>query len=116
MTAEATINRSYSLPKEQIPPTVVEEISDDERAELIQKIKDQLEQQNAVIVAHYYTEPDLQILADGTGGYVSDSLDMARFGYQSVAQTLLVCGQNRWRGFPAFHVGCIPKRRVPSNY
>lgn len=92
MTAEATINRSYSLPKEQIPPTVVEEISDDERAELTQKIKSQLEQQNAVLVAHYYTEPDLQILADETGGYVSDSLDMARFGHESNAETLIVCG------------------------
>jgi len=92
MTAEATINRSYSLPKEQIPPTVVEEINDDERTELIQKIKTQLEQQDAVLVAHYYTEPDLQILADETGGYVSDSLDMARFGYESDAKTLVVCG------------------------
>ncbi|MFT5396389.1 MAG: quinolinate synthase [Gammaproteobacteria bacterium] len=92
MTAEATINRSYSLPKEQIPPTVVEEISDDERAELTQKIKSQLKQHNAVMVAHYYTEPDLQILADETGGYVSDSLDMARFGYKSDAKTLIVCG------------------------
>lgn len=92
MTADATINRSYSLPKEQIPPTVVEEISDDERAELTQKIKAQLEQQNAILVAHYYTEPDLQILADETGGYVSDSLDMARFGHESDAETLIVCG------------------------
>jgi len=92
MTAEATINRSYSLPKEQIPPTVVEEIGDDERTELTKKIKSQLEQQNAVLVAHYYTEPDLQILADDSGGYVSDSLDMARFGYESDAETLIVCG------------------------
>ncbi len=92
MTAEAIINRSYSLPKEQIPPTVVEEISNDERAELTQKIKSQLKQQNAVLVAHYYTEPDLQVLADETGGYVSDSLDMARFGHESNAETLVVCG------------------------
>lgn len=92
MTAEATINRSYSLPKEQIPPTVVETINDDERAELTDKIKQQLKQQNAVLVAHYYTEPDLQILADESGGYVSDSLDMARFGHESDAKTLVVCG------------------------
>lgn len=92
MTAEATLNRSYSLPKERIPATVVEEIDDTERTELTQKIKTQLEQQNAVMVAHYYTEPDLQILADETGGYVSDSLDMARFGHESDAETLIVCG------------------------
>lgn len=92
MTAEAILNRSYTLTKEQIPPTVVEQIDDAERAELTQKIKTQLEQQNAVIVAHYYTDPDLQILADETGGYVSDSLDMARFGHESEAETLVVCG------------------------
>jgi len=92
MTKEVILNRSYSLEKEQIPPTVVEQIDDDERAELSNKIKSLLKQQNAVMVAHYYTEPDLQILADESGGYVSDSLDMARFGYESDAKTLIVCG------------------------
>jgi quinolinate synthase len=92
MSAEATHNRSYSLPKEQIPPTIVEQIDDTERAELTQKIKSQLEQHNAVMVAHYYTDPNLQILADETGGTVSDSLDMARFGHKSEAKTLIVCG------------------------
>ncbi len=92
MTAEAILNRSYTLTKEQIPPTVVEQIDDAERTELTHNIKTQLEQQNAVIVAHYYTDADLQILADETGGYVSDSLDMARFGHESDAETLVVCG------------------------
>lgn len=92
MTKEAILNRSYSLEKEQIPPTVVEQIDDNERAELGEKIKAELKKQNAVIVAHYYTEPDLQILADESGGYVSDSLDMARFGSESDTETLIVCG------------------------
>ncbi|HIF50615.1 MAG TPA: quinolinate synthase NadA [Thiotrichaceae bacterium] len=92
MTTDAILNRSYSLEKEQIPPTVVEQIDDAERAALTEKIKAQLKQQNAVIVAHYYTEPELQILADESGGYVSDSLDMARFGKESDAETLIVCG------------------------
>ena len=92
MTAAATLNRSYVLPKEDIPPTVVEQISDAEREALTAKIKQLLKQQNAVIVAHYYTDPDCQNLADETGGYVSDSLDMARFGHESNAQTLVVCG------------------------
>jgi quinolinate synthase len=91
MTSDV-LNRSYTLKKEQIPPTVVEQIDDDERAELTAKIKSQLQQQNAVMVAHYYTEAELQILADETGGYVSDSLDMARFGNESDAKTLVVCG------------------------
>ncbi len=92
MTTEAILNRSYTLEKEQIPPTVVEQIDDAERAELSEKIKAQLKQQNAVIVAHYYTEPDLQILTDESGGTVSDSLEMARFGNESKAEKLIVCG------------------------
>ena len=92
MTAEAILNRSYVLPKKDIPPTVVEEIDDAERKRLTTEIKQLLKQQNAVIVAHYYTDPDCQNLADETGGYVSDSLDMARFGHESDAKTLVVCG------------------------
>ena len=92
MTANSALERSYELPKDQIPKTVVEEIGDDERAALTEKIKRLLKEQNAVIVAHYYTDPDCQNIADETGGYVSDSLDMARFGHESDAQTLVVCG------------------------
>lgn len=92
MTDAPLLNRSYTLTADQIPPTVVEAIAENERAELFGNIKSLLAQQNAVIVAHYYTDPDLQILADETGGYVSDSLDMARFGHEAAAQTLVVCG------------------------
>lgn len=56
------------------------------------KIKPLLEQNNAVIVAHYYTDPAIQHLAEETGGVVSDSLEMARFGAQHKADTLIVAG------------------------
>lgn len=59
---------------------------------LIERIKRLLLAQNAVLIAHYYTAPELQELADESGGYVSDSLDMARFGYSHAAQTLVVAG------------------------
>ena len=36
--------------------------------------------------------PDLQDLAEETGGCVSDSLEMARFGFNHPAQTVVVCG------------------------
>ncbi len=55
-------------------------------------IKQLLVQQNAVVITHYYTAPALQRLAEETGGYVSDSLDMARFGTTHAAQTLVVAG------------------------
>ena len=63
-----------------------------EQAALIAHIKQMLVAQNAVLVAHYYTAPELQELADETEGYVSDSLDMARFGHEHAAKTLIVAG------------------------
>ena len=55
-------------------------------------IKDALKQNNATLVAHYYVSPDLQTLAEETGGIVSDSLEMARFGQNSDADTIVVAG------------------------
>ena len=37
-------------------------------------------EKDAKIVAHYYTHEDIQEVAELTGGNVSDSLEMARFG------------------------------------
>jgi len=56
------------------------------------KIKDLLKSQNAVLVAHYYTDPVIQALAEETGGCISDSLEMARFGCNHKADTLVVAG------------------------
>lgn len=56
------------------------------------RIKQLLHDQNAVLVAHYYTDPLIQELAEETGGCVSDSLEMARFGNNHPAQTLIVAG------------------------
>jgi quinolinate synthase len=72
----------------RIPP----EPSQDERAALKDKIRRLLRERNAVMVSHYYVHPDLQDLAEETGGIVSDSLEMARFGRDHPAQTLVVSG------------------------
>jgi quinolinate synthase len=63
-----------------------------ERAELKDKIRRLLKERNAVMVSHYYVHPDLQDMAEETGGIVSDSLEMARFGRDHEAQTLVVSG------------------------
>jgi quinolinate synthase len=63
-----------------------------ERSSLIKEIKHLLKEKDAVLVAHYYTDADLQMIADETGGTVSDSLEMARFGNQHPASTLVVAG------------------------
>ena len=64
----------------------------EQRAELKARIKRLLQERNAVMVSHYYVHPDLQDLAIETGGIVSDSLEMARFGRDHAAQTLIVSG------------------------
>src|SRR5690606_21240538 len=66
--------------------------SPEQEAAQVARIKELLVEKDAVIVAHYYTEPAIQKLAEETGGIVSDSLEMARFGKQHRASTLLVCG------------------------
>lgn len=66
--------------------------SAEEEAHYRREIAAELKRQNAVLVAHYYCDPVLQALAEETGGCVADSLEMARFGSQHPAQTLLVAG------------------------
>ncbi|MEK7259881.1 MAG: quinolinate synthase NadA, partial [Pseudomonadota bacterium] len=56
------------------------------------RIKALLKEKHAVLVAHYYTDALLQELAEETGGVVSDSLEMARFGRDAKASTLVVAG------------------------
>ncbi len=63
-----------------------------EKLELKERIKRLLKERNAVLVAHYYVDAELQDLAEETGGCVSDSLEMARFGRDHPAQTLVVAG------------------------
>lgn len=67
-------------------------MSDTEQESYKADIKRLLEEQNAVLVAHYYTDPIIQALAEETGGCVSDSLEMARFGKNHKADTLIVAG------------------------
>ena len=63
-----------------------------ERSALKERIKRLLKEREAVLVAHYYVDADLQDLAEETGGCVSDSLEMARFGRDHPAKTLVVAG------------------------
>jgi len=67
-------------------------LSDARREALEATIRGHLLHHNAVIVAHYYTAPEIQALAEATGGCVSDSLEMARFGRDHPADTLIVAG------------------------
>src|SRR6195952_4302206 len=63
-----------------------------ERAALKERARQLLRETGAMLVAHYYVDSDLQDLAEETGGCVSDSLEMARFGRDHPARTLVVAG------------------------
>lgn len=76
----------YPFPPKPAP------LNADEKAVYRDKIKRLLKERNAVMVAHYYTDPEIQALAEETGGCISDSLEMARFGANHPATTLLVAG------------------------
>lgn len=73
-------------------PAKPKPLENDEKVQYIEKIKQLLVEKNAVLVAHYYTDPVIQALAEETGGCVADSLEMARFGKQHSAETLIVAG------------------------
>lgn len=94
----AVIDVEYEQPQQQVCLTrhawarVPPEPSPDERQALKARIRRLLKERNAVMVSHYYVHPDLQDLAEETGGLVSDSLEMARFGRDHPAQTLVVSG------------------------
>ncbi len=88
----APLSVPVSIPDAAKVAAIAPELSGAERELLFERAKQLLIEQDAVLVAHYYTDPELQILADETGGHVADSLDMARFGNEHEASTIVVCG------------------------
>ena len=77
--AEVTLP-DYTLAAEDIPLVTVCELDVVEKDELKERIVRRLDELGATLVAHYYVDGDIQDLAEQTGGFVSDSLEMARFG------------------------------------
>ena len=85
MTSQAELDAP--LPSPYCPTRIPAE--DEAR---VAEIKQLLKANNAVLVAHYYTDDAIQQLAEETGGCVADSLEMARFGARHDATTLVVAG------------------------
>ena len=80
------IETVYPFPPKPIP------LSQEEEADYIERIKKLLKEEDAVLIAHYYTDPEIQALAEETGGFVGDSLEMAKFGNRHPASTLIIGG------------------------
>lgn len=97
MSSEVASLTTPIIPEFKTPVTAeVESLRPHYTAEQQERVKDQikilLKEQDAVLVAHYYVDQELQELAEETGGYISDSLDMAKFGNEHPAKTLIVAG------------------------
>lgn len=86
MAAEAELVKAFLRSKHPV------ELNEAEIADYKARITARLREKDAVLVAHYYTSPLVQALAEETGGCVSDSLQMARFGHDHPAATLVVAG------------------------
>ena len=80
------VEYDFQFPAKPLP------LSAQERVDYKSRIKKLLIEKNAVLIAHYYTDPEIQALAEETGGCVADSLEMARFGNNHSATTLIVAG------------------------
>jgi len=61
-----------------------------DRPELIEKIKRLKKERNAVVLAHYYTRPEIQDLAD----YIGDSLALAQIASKLKEPVIVLCGVN----------------------
>ena len=81
-----TVQKYLSEAEESLKKPVVD------NQDLRDEIKALLKEKDAVLVAHYYTEDAIQELAEETGGVIADSLEMARFGAEHPAKTLVVAG------------------------
>ncbi len=92
MTARKPVIPIIKAPRTAYIESLNPHYTPEQKTEVKVRIKQLLKEQDAVLVAHYYVERDLQELAEETGGYVSDSLDMAKFGNEHPAQTLIVAG------------------------
>ena len=86
------LSKDYTLDIEEVPHYIPEDLTTDQVVDLKRAIAELLKERNAVLVAHYYVDGHVQDIALETGGCVSDSLEMARFGRDHPAPVLVVSG------------------------
>ena len=62
----------------------------DKNIEIVKEIRQMCKDKNAIILAHYYTQGDIQDIAD----FIGDSLALARKAENTDAKIILMCGVN----------------------
>ncbi len=81
------------IPLFDVPVTAQESVlSPQVKQQRLLQLAELLKQQNVCLVAHYYTDALIQELAELSHGFIGDSLEMAKFGQQHPASTLMVAG------------------------
>lgn len=68
------------------------DLSSSDVAAYQEQILQLLTQNDATLVAHYYCDPLVQAMAEASGGFIGDSLEMARYGRDVDASTVVVAG------------------------
>ena len=63
-----------------------------DKNDLFKSISQNLAANNATLVSHYYVDPLIQEITEKSGGFVGDSLEMAKFGSNCSTENLIVCG------------------------
>ena len=63
-----------------------------DKDDLFESITHNLKKNKATVVSHYYVDPLIQEITEKTGGFVGDSLEMAKFGNRCKSENLIVCG------------------------
>ena len=82
----------YSIDPDKVPLVLPKRVEKADAETLKKRIQTNLEKINGTLIAHYYVDGHIQDLAEETGGFVSDSLEMARFGSGSEADVLIIAG------------------------
>ena len=82
----------YTIPANKVPLVEPKRVEKSDLDILKRRIVDNLKKINGTLIAHYYVDGDIQDLAEESGGFVSDSLEMARYGSKSESDVLVVAG------------------------
>jgi len=83
---EESLEKAREINQKRIP------VSPRKLVSLKNDILDLMHEKKAVMVCHYYVDGVIQDFAVESGGIVADSLEMAKFGKKTAAETLIVVG------------------------
>lgn len=84
--------KDIAMPQAFVTPPPMSAAQLEQEQKMFERAKESILSHKALLIAHYYTSPLLQRLAEETGGFIGDSLEMARVGKESPLSTVVVTG------------------------